>query len=146
VQQWERYEEAIEDYRKAIAHNYHSIHKAYVSIGWCYEKLLKFEQAIAEYNHALAVNPKYSIALEHRSHIEIYHLLTPCRAGAKCRLDSKAAEEDCRLAIQINPRNLSFSYRYLAAVVADNNDYTQAIKMLSGNLQLKYVTNKRQMD
>lgn len=70
VQQWERYEEAIEDYQRAIAHNYHSIHKAYVSIGWCYEKLLKFEQAIAEYNHALAVNPKYSIALEHRSHIE----------------------------------------------------------------------------
>jgi len=40
------------------------------------------------------------------------------------------------LAITTNPKNLSFSYRYLAAVIADNNDYTSAIKMLTDGLRV----------
>jgi len=122
-QQWEKYEEAIEDYQRSITHGYHSLHKAHVSIGWCYEKLQKYERAITEYNKALVIKPTYSIAIEHR-------------AGAKCRIDSKAAEEDCKLAIEINPKNLSFSYRYLAAVTADNGDYNFAINTLSQGLEV----------
>jgi len=117
-QQWENYKGAIEDYQMSVTHGYHSIHKAHVSIGWCYEKLLQFDKAIESYNTAIALKPSYSIAIEHR-------------AGAKCRTDSKAAEEDCRLAIKTNPKSLSFAYRYLAAVMADNNDYAGAIRMLT---------------
>jgi hypothetical protein len=62
-------------------------------------------------------------------------------------MDSKTAEEDCRLAIQTNPKNLSFSYRYLAAVIAgiqelciieilDNNDYAAAITTLTEGLSV----------
>jgi tetratricopeptide (TPR) repeat protein len=93
-QQWENYEGAIEDYKLAVQHNYHSLHKAYVSIGWCYEKLNQYDKAIIEYNTAVQIKPTYSIAIEHR-------------AGAKCRTDSKAAEEDCKLAINVNPKVLS---------------------------------------
>jgi len=122
-QQWENYEGAVEDYKLSVAHGYHSLHKAHVSIGWCYEKLHQYEKAIQEYNVAIDLKPKYSIAIEHR-------------AGARCRSDSKAAEEDCKLAIQVNPKNLSFAYRYLAAVQADNNEYVAAIKNLSEGIKI----------
>jgi tetratricopeptide (TPR) repeat protein len=122
-QQWENYEGAIEDYKLAVQYEYHSLHKAHVSIGWCYEKLHQYEKAIAEYNQAIDLKPKYSIAIEHR-------------AGAKCRSDSKAAEEDCRAAIKVNPKNLSFAYRYLAAVQADNSEYAAAIKSLSDGIKV----------
>jgi tetratricopeptide (TPR) repeat protein len=121
-QQWENYKGAIEDYQISIEHGYHSGHKAYVSVGWCYEKLQQFDKAIESYNTAVKLKPSYSIAIEHR-------------AGAKCRTDSKAAEEDCRLAIKTNPKSLSFAYRYLAAVMADNNDYLGAIRMLSDGVR-----------
>lgn len=122
-QQWDNYEGAIEDYRSAIQYNYHSSHKAYVSIGWCYEKLNQFDKAIEQYNLAIQVRPNYSVAIEHR-------------AGAKCRSDSKAAEEDCKLAIKVNPKSLSFAYRYLAAVQADNENYTGAIAILSDGIRV----------
>lgn len=122
-QQWDNYEGAIEDYRSAIQFNYHSSHKAHVSIGWCYEKLNQFEKAIEQYNCAIQVRPNYSVAIEHR-------------AGAKCRSDSKAAEEDCKLAIKVNPKSLSFAYRYLAAVQADNENYTGAIAILSDGIRV----------
>jgi len=121
-QQWENYKGAIEDYQMSINQGYHSIHKTHVSIGWCWEKLQQFDKAIESYNTAIAIKPTYSIAIEHR-------------AGAKCRTDSKAAEEDCRLAIKTNPKSLSFAYRYLAAVMADNNDYIGAIRMLSDGIK-----------
>jgi len=121
-QQWENYDGAIQDYHLAIKTGYHSVHKAHVSIGWCYEKLHQYEKAIEQYDQAIAIKPKYSIAVEHR-------------AGAKCRTDSKAAEEDCKLAIKLNPKNLSFAYRYLAAVMADNNDYSSAIQTLSDGIK-----------
>jgi len=122
-QQWENYEGAIEDYKLAVKHEYHSLHKAYVSIGWCYEKINQYENAIEQYDKAIEIKPNYSIAIEHR-------------AGAKCRTDSKAAEEDCRSAIKLNPKNLSFAYRYLAAVQADSNDYAGAIKLLSDGIKV----------
>jgi len=112
----------MEDYKLAIENGYHSPHKVHVSIGWCFEKLKQYDLAIQQYNKAIESKPDYSIALEHR-------------AGARCRLDSKAAEEDCRLAIQINPKNLSFAYRYLAAVLADVNDYTKAIETLCDGIK-----------
>jgi len=121
-QHWENFQGAIEDYRLAIEKNYHSPHKVHVSIGWCYEKLKQYDLAIKEYNMAIEIKPKYSIALEHR-------------AGARCRLDAKAAEEDCKLAIQINPKNLSFAYRYLAAVLADVNTYPKAIEILDQGIK-----------
>jgi len=122
-QQWENYQGAIADYRAAIENGYHSVHKSHVSVGWCFEKLFQFDKAIEEYNKAIELKPKYSIAIEHR-------------AGAKCRTDGKAAEEDCRLAIKTNPKNLSFAYRYLAAVQADNNDYKGAISILSDGIKV----------
>jgi len=122
-QQWENYEGAIEDYRLSIHHGYHSLHKAHVSIGWCFEKLHQYDKAIEEYDKAVNLKPTYSIATEHR-------------AGAKCRTDSKGAEEDCRLAIKNNPRGLSFAYRYLAAVQADGNDYPEAVRTLSDGIRL----------
>lgn len=57
-QQWDRYAEAVADYevvvhicssdngQLAVKHNYHSLHKAHVSIGWCYEKMGCYEKAI----------------------------------------------------------------------------------------------------
>jgi len=121
-QQFEQYLTAIEDYQAAIQHNYHSPHKAHVSIGWCYEKLHKYERAIEHYDVAIKLKPSYSISIEHR-------------AGAKCRTDSKAGEDDCRLAIVTNPKNLSFAFRYLAAVQADRNDHASAIATLSEGIK-----------
>lgn len=43
-QQWEKYELAMEDYRNALQNNYHSPHKAHVSIGWCYERMQEFHK------------------------------------------------------------------------------------------------------
>jgi len=39
------------------------------------------------------------------------------------------------LAIKTNPKNLSFAFRYLAAVMADNSDYASSIRILSEGLK-----------
>jgi tetratricopeptide (TPR) repeat protein len=40
------------------------------------------------------------------------------------------------LAIKVNPKGLSFAYRYLAAVQADNENYTGAIAILSDGIRV----------
>ena len=61
---------------------------------------------------AVSVKPCYSSAIEHK-------------AAALCRQnDQTGAIEQCKNAIRLNPKNLSFAFRFLAAIEGTEKNMT----------------------
>ncbi len=97
-QQAKNYQAALDDFALAVENGCHSMHKAYVSMGWSCEKMGLVEKALEYYDKSITINPNYSIAVEHR-------------AAVYSRSEIHKVLDDCKKAIALNPKNLSFSFR-----------------------------------
>ena len=88
-----KYEEAIEEYYKAIEENKESSYIYYYNIGVCYTKLKNADLAISNYISALCLKEKHIESL-HNLALEYYRLKEFKKAYVICK-------RACSLTIQI---------------------------------------------
>jgi tetratricopeptide (TPR) repeat protein len=118
----QRYDEALGDYRRAIALDPHYA-TAYANRGNTYSDLQRYDEALRDYRRAIELDPRYAVAYVNRG--VAYHALK--------RYDE--ALRDFNQAIQLNP-NYALAYSSRGSTYSDLQRYDEALRDHSQAIKL----------